>query len=107
MNIQTKVLSYDNRARIFWALCAVLFCTLVLYIFGINSTVHNTVTRQNLESEVGNLTVAISEMEYSYIGLKNNVNIETAYARGYTDVTSPIFVTRGTSRSLSYNTLKR
>ncbi len=107
MNIQTKVLSYDNRVRIFWTLCLVLLCTFVLYIYGINSTVHNTVTRQNLETEVGNLTVAISEMEYSYINLKNNVNIEVAYARGYQDVTSPTFITRGTSRSLSYNNLAR
>lgn len=107
MIIQAKVLSYDNRARIFWALALVLLCTLALYIYGVNSTVRNTVLREKLENEVGNLTIEISEMEYSYISLKNNVNIEIAYARGYQDVTSPTFITRGTSRSLSYNNLAR
>ncbi len=107
MTTQTKVLPYDTRVKLFWTLALIFVVSLVLYVYGVNATVRNTVVRQNLESEVGSMTTKISEMEFSYINLKNHVNIELAYSRGYEDVTKPLYVTRGTSRSLSYNTLKR
>lgn len=105
--MQTKVLSYDTRVRLFWTLAIIFVCSLMLYVYGVNATVRNTVTRQNLETKVGALTTSISEKEFSYISLKNNVNIELAYSRGYQDVNSPVYITRGTSRSLSFNTVKR
>ena len=104
---QAKLLSYDNRVRVFWTLVGLFVVSLVLYVYGVNATVRNTVVRQELESQVGNLTLKISEMEFSYISLKNNVNIDIAYARGYQDVSQPTYITRGSSRSLSYNALTR
>jgi hypothetical protein len=107
MTSHAKVLSYDNRVRIFWTLVAIFVLSLGLYVYGVNTTVRNTVLRQQLEVEVGNLTLKISEMEFSYISLKNNVNIDIAYARGYQDVSNTTYITRGGSRSLSYNTVNR
>lgn len=107
MNSQAKVLSYDNRVRLFWTLVVLFVISLGLYVYGVNATVRNTVVRQELEVHVSNLSLAISEMEFSYISLKNNVNIDIAYARGYQDVSKPIYITRGSSRSLSYNALTR
>jgi len=104
---QAKVISYDNRVRLFWTLVVVFVISLALYVYGINTTVRNTVVRQELESQVSNLTLKISEMEFSYISLKNNVNIDIAYARGYQDVSKPTYITRGSARSLSYNALTR
>jgi hypothetical protein len=104
---QAKVLSYDNRVRLFWTLVIIFVISLVLYVYGVNATVRNTVLRQELETQVSNLTLKISEMEFSYISLKNNVNIDIAYARGYQDVAKPTYITRGSSRSLSYNALTR
>ncbi len=105
--MQAQILSYDNRVRFFWTLIAILGISLIMYVVGVNSTIHNTVTRQRLEASLSNLTLDISEKEFSYINLKNKINIDIAYARGYTDVTKPIFITRGSARSLTYNSLNR
>lgn len=104
---KTKALSFDTRVRTFWTLTFFSIISLVLYIYGVNATVHNTVARARLEGEVSTISTHIGEMEFAYIGLKNKVSLQVAYARGYSDVTEPTYVSRASARSLSMNTLKK
>lgn len=99
-----KTISYDTRRSTFWTLIFISALSLVLYIYGVSATVRNTVARQNLESAVAGINTRIGEMEFTYIGLKNAVSLETAYARGFQNVTEPVYISRSASRSLSMNT---
>jgi hypothetical protein len=97
----THKLTMEVRKRIFFGLAGVSSLALVTYISGVLLTVHNTVARQNLENEVAILTTHTSEMEFAAIALRNNINLETAYTRGFKEVTHPVFVTRADGPSLT------
>lgn len=101
---KTKALSFDTRVRTFWMLIVLSIISLALYMYGVKATVYNTVARQQLETEVSNISTHIGEMEFAYIGLKNKVSLEVAYARGYLDVTAPTYISRAAAHSLSMNT---
>jgi hypothetical protein len=104
---KTQALSFDTRVRTFWTLAFLAVASLAIYVYGINATVRNTVARQNLEAEAANISTHLGEMEFAYIGLKNKVSLDVAYERGYQNVTSPTFISRVGSRSLSLNTVNR
>lgn len=100
---KTKTISYDARVRLFWTLVFASVTLLGLYVYGINATVRNTVARQDLEAEALNIGTHLGEMEFAYINLKNDVSLDMAYARGFKDVTAPVYISRSTSKSLSMN----
>lgn len=107
MIIGTKTISYDNRVRAFWFLMSVCVVSLAVYVYAVNAVVRNTVARQNLEAEASHLSAVIAEMEFSYIALKNDIDLEVAYARGYKDVSSPTYISRARTGALSMNTTSR
>lgn len=100
---QALSFSFDTRVRVFWTLAFMAALSLVMYVYGVNATVRNTVARQNLEAEAANISTHLGEMEFAYIGLKNRVSLEIAYERGYQNVASPTFISKNSSRSLSFN----
>ncbi len=104
---KTKTISIDTRVRLFWTLIFLSVTLLVMYIYGVNITVRNTVARQNIESEVSNISTRLGEMEFTYISLTNKVSLQVAYARGFKDVNAPEYISRAKGTALSMNTLKR
>lgn len=84
-------------------LVSMCFVSSILYIYAVSSTISNTVSRQSLEREVGTMGARIGEMEFTYIGLKNAVTLATAYDHGFKDVSSPVYVSRIDTSSLSIN----
>lgn len=103
MNYQTKALSYDNRARIFWTLTSLSIIFIAAYIFCINLAVHNTVARQYLEGEVSTLAAKQSSLEFAYIELKNQVSLDVALAYGFREVSKPTYISRTGVHSLVVN----
>lgn len=101
--MKTQVLSYDQRVGIFWTLVSICFVSSILYIYAVSTTVSNTVSRQALEREVSTLAARIGEMEFTYIAMKNSVDLSTAYTYGFKDVSAPVYVSRTSSASLSIN----
>lgn len=99
----TKSISYDTRTRAFWTLIILSIASLVVYVLAINMTVRNTVTRQILGAEVATVSTQLGELEFSYIALKNKVSLDVAYARGFQNVVSPQYISRGAGRSLTMN----
>jgi len=94
MTKRTRILSYEGRIRAFWMLVAVAVITLGIYMYGVNSAVRNTALREKLETESENLAVELSEKEFTYIALKNDISLDLAYERGFKDVSKPVFITR-------------
>lgn len=86
----------------FWLLVVLSTVSLGIYIVGVNATVRNTVLREDLERQSSELTTKISEMEFTYIGLENKVNLALALERGFEEVSNPEYISR--THGLSYNT---
>lgn len=103
MIYKTTTISYDVRIRAFWSLVSLCLFFSALYIYAIASTVGNTAQRESLENENAILSAELGEMEFRYISMKNGVSIELAKAHGFQEVTSPVYVSRVRSHSLSAN----
>lgn len=101
---KTKTISLETRVRAFWTLVFISLASIFLYSFSVLTTVHNTVARQDLEAQVLNISTKLGEMEFEYIGLTNQVSLQVAYAKGYKDVVSPIYISRSNDGVLSMNT---
>jgi len=107
MTSKTKVISYDNRARIFLILVAVLILSFFVYIYAAYAITRNTALRQNLERQIANASTDLNSLEFAYIKLKNNVTIELAYLYGFQEAKNQLYVSRARPASLTFNTLDR
>ncbi|MEK9184792.1 MAG: hypothetical protein AAB866_01335 [Patescibacteria group bacterium] len=72
----------------------VLICLFVFYIFLVRQTIINVVARENIEKNIGNMLSSISNLETKYMSVKGNISLDVAYAQGFKNADSPIFITR-------------
>ena len=93
-SIKSITHSVDHRARIFWTLITISALFLGLYIYAVLATIHHTVARENLLGESQSLDATVSELEYKDIALKNTLSLDVALAKGFTEVTKPLYVSR-------------
>jgi|GEM_PF-1035048 len=101
-------LSIEDRTRIFWSVTGLFLISLMAYIYGINALSRTAALRQNLEREAMTLAADLATLEFQYISLKNDVTIEVAATRGFSEVKKPLYVSRHSEpSSLSLNTLER
>ena len=97
-----KVLELNREKTIFWALLGTLLLSLGFYMYCVNSTVHNVVTRQNLENEASKLTLSIGSEEFKYISKRNSITIQLAYSMGFQDVSKKIFIQSKPETSVAF-----
>ena len=111
MTYRTKTISiqsgYEERAKIFWFMIIVLACLSLVQIYAINSTTKNVAERQVLEKEVLELTTRTGALEFSYIELRNKVDIELAHNMGFEESKDLTYVSRISSDFLGTFTLNR
>lgn len=104
--IKNKIRSVENMGRnIFWSfvLLAVFFSASYLYL--INRIVVNAVARQNIEKEIAVISSRTSDLEESYLSLKNKINLNYAFSKGFIKVSNEKYVSVKTSnKNLSLNT---
>lgn len=99
--MKEKVLQLNNEKYMFWAIVCALFLCIGFYMYFINSTVHNVVSRQNLETEASSLTLKIGNQEFQYITSRNNVTMQLAYSMGFKEVTAKTFISKNSNRQVS------
>lgn len=99
--MKEKVLQLNNEKYMFWAIVCALFLSICFYMYFINSTVHNVVSRQNLEAEASGLTLKIGNQEFQYITSRNNVTMQLAYSMGFKEVTAKTFISKNSNRQVS------
>ena len=80
----------------------VLFLCAGFYIFCINTTVRNVVSRQKLENQAEQLTLKIGNSEFQYIALKNKITLPLAHSLGFRDVLEKTFVSRENVSKVAY-----
>jgi len=107
MTYQARIISYDNRARIFWFLISALVLLVCIQIVAVGATTKSVAERQTLEKQVQNLTAKAGELEFNYITLRNQVDISLAYEKGYKETKDPTYASRVSQDSLGTLTLSR
>ena len=107
MIIKTKTISYTHRAYFFWAMAFLSILSLAIYIFAINATARNIAHGQEFERQIAQIGDGLGSLEFTYIGIKNNVTLELAHQYGFKEVRNPLFVSRSSTNSLSFNNLRR
>lgn len=107
MTYKTGTISYDNRTRIFWILISALALLVCVQIVAIGATTKSVAERQTLEKQVLDLTARAGELEFNYITLRNKVDMNLAYERGYRETKDPVYVSRTAQDSLGTLTLNR
>lgn len=100
MIARTKTISYEARTKILLTFALVSALSVGIYVYAVFATVYHAVAKENLSRERGELSVRVSELEYQDIALRNKVDLGTALARGFFEVTSPLYVSR-TEESLT------
>lgn len=96
-----KVLEINREKAIFWSLVGTLFLAMGFYMYFINTTIHNTVARQNLEAESSSLTLSIGNKEFQYISKRNNVTLAMAHSMGYKDVKDISYVSVNAGKAVA------
>ncbi|MDB5204127.1 MAG: hypothetical protein JWP09_155 [Candidatus Taylorbacteria bacterium] len=81
----TKMPTQFKYQKQIWALGGILGVLVFTYVGLVGSTVYNTLERQRGEKQISQVTGQLSEMEFSYLGLKSKVNPELARSRGFID----------------------
>lgn len=92
-----KILHLNTEKNMFWALVVILFLCTGLYMYLVTTTIHNVVSRQNLENKATQISLAIAKSEYQYIGLRNNITLSYAYSLGFRDISEKNFISRNSN----------
>jgi hypothetical protein len=97
-HIKEKIMTLAEEKATYWVLAAVLVVSFGIYVYFVNQTIWNVVQRQRLETQMTGLNNRLSELEFKYISMENDVTIDKAYALGFKDVNEPKFVSRRASQ---------
>jgi hypothetical protein len=100
--ILSKVQNIEKEKAIFWTLVSILLLCSGFYMYFINATVHNVVTRQNIEAETSNLSLQIGSEEFKYISKRNSVTLALANSLGFKEVSVKKYITRGPSSKFAF-----
>jgi TolA-binding protein len=90
----------DEKAS-YWMLVGILVSSFVLYAYLVNVTVHNVVRWQGLQTQISSLNMKLSQLEFQYISMKNDVTLDKAHALGFRDVSEPAYLSMQTAKASS------
>jgi len=96
-----RVLQLNKEKTIFWGLLGIIFICACFYMYFINTTVHNVVLRQNLESESSKLTLQIGSQEFEYIKKRNQINLALAHSMGFKETSVKAYITKKSSSEVA------
>ncbi len=95
--MKTKVLEIHKNKLLFFGLAGLCVLSAILYVYGINRTVHNVAERQTIEQELSTRVVRVSDLEFEYMDLKNSVTLDRAIELGFRQTDKVTFVSRKNS----------
>lgn len=85
----------DMSVTLFWSLLSVLVVLVGLYGYMVNQTIWNAFNRDNIETQIVALNSKLGDLEFEYMAIPNNVNINKAYEMGFQNAsTNTIYASR-------------
>ena len=90
----SKLKELETLRKLFWYLVLCILAVISLYVYFVNQTVHNVALRQKSEKNIVQLTSRLGELEFKSISMKNKIDAEYAYTRGFKEVKNQKFVSK-------------
>ncbi len=81
-----------NGKTVFWSFVCMLFFMVTCYVYLINTATRNGVSWSKTEESIASIGSHVSELESSYLSLKQSVTLSLAYAKGFEDVKAVRFI---------------
>ena len=78
--------AFEKKA--FLVLSGLIVSLLVLYVYFVNQTVWNIVSRQDLTKSINTVSSQVATLEASYMSLSSSLTIDHAYDLGFKDITT-------------------
>jgi len=93
--------AFEKKA--FLVLAGLIVSLLVLYVYFVNQTVWNIVSRQDLTKSINTISSDVATLESTYMTLSSSLTIDHAYALGFKDITAvdTTFVDRPTAKTVA------
>ncbi|OHA92069.1 MAG: hypothetical protein A3J09_01055 [Candidatus Zambryskibacteria bacterium RIFCSPLOWO2_02_FULL_51_21] len=101
--LSLRRVSYEDRQRTFWVLAGISIFSLFIYFYAVNAIARNTALRSNLEAHLSDAGSRIGALEFSYIELRNGITKEKAGELGFSEVKSPLYVSRNAAAALTFH----
>ncbi len=89
-----KIMQLNREKNIFWTLIGILLFCLCFYMYSIDTTVHNGVLYQELQSKISKLSLSVGDSEFQYINAQNAVTLPLAYSMGFKDVSQKTYISK-------------
>ena len=94
----------NPKKWIFWSLVSLAMLFSASYLYFVNRTVVNVALRQKIEKQITLINSQTSDLEVSYLGLKNKINLDYALSKGFVKVSNEKYVSAKTfNKNLSVN----
>ncbi len=89
-------MNIHNQKKIFFILAGLVVFMLGTYVYFVNQTVWNVVSRQNATKTIHKVSSEVAVLEADYMNLSSTLTLEHAYALGFQEVNSgdTLFVER-------------
>ena len=95
--MKAKVLNLHTNRTLFYALIAISIISAIMYVVGISKAIHNVAERQGFEHQLSAKTAQVSDLEFQYLSLKNNVDMKLALSLGFMQTDQAHYVSRSSS----------
>src|SRR5574343_15020 len=83
---------FRYRDRIFSIITIGFIISSFLYVFFLQSAISNVVERDRISKENRSLATTVGELEAKYFTLKNSIDMELAYSKGFKDSKVTAFI---------------
>lgn len=97
-----KILQFNTEKNIFRVLVSIFILCAIFYIYIINVTVRNIVTRGDLENKISEMSLTIGNKEFQYISLRNGVTLSMAHSLGFREVKEKTYISNKAVSYVSY-----
>ena len=93
-----------DRKNIFWVTTSGIVISLGLYFYFVSHTVYTVVLRQRAEKSINAIEGNVEKLEATYSDLKTRVTTDLAQSKGFTNVSSIMYISRKSlGKGLSLN----
>ena len=103
MKVSALKLNKLENPAVFWSLALGLIMVCFLYVYLIYQTAWNTAQRQKAERAIDVLSSETGELEFTYMAMKNNIDLSMAESLGFSPTPKITYLNRTTLGRISAN----
>jgi cell division protein FtsL len=85
---------HDLEKKLFFAVLGLTLVLSAVYGIYVRQAIVNVVERESIEKSISLKNSELADLETRYISLKNNIDLDIAYEKGFKDPSHTTFITK-------------